>query len=184
MFFFWVFSRECQYRVIPLNSGTEPRGTKRLHQTPVPSRSPSPHTLNQTCNTIAVPPGPISLESVASRAKRRYQEASEGLSPIPHSTCHLNINTEGFRPDNLLNRGEWDRVTLSTWLFFEKKLIVWYILFNRCRMLFGPSLSATNRSPKRLSASYDSAKWFTITFGSVNHGVQTYIFLLILYWIK
>ena len=97
----------------------EPRGTKRHHlPTPCPSpcssRSPSPRPV-----TVPVPVPIASIcESVATRPKRRYEEAGEGLPPIVSSACHLNINISAHRPDNLLNGGEWDRLSHAIWSKF------------------------------------------------------------------
>lgn len=83
----------------------EPRGTKRHYQTNRTSRSPSP--LLSTCPISSKP----NSESVASRPKRRFQDSCEGLPPIVPSACLLNIQLRSYRPDNLLNGSEWDRVS-------------------------------------------------------------------------
>jgi hypothetical protein len=87
-------------------TNNEPRGTKRHYQIPCPSRSPSPRPVNPPSTSVTT----AAESSVVSKPKRRYQEIGEGLPPIVPSACHLNINIQAFRPDNLLNGGEWDKV--------------------------------------------------------------------------
>lgn len=89
----------------------EPRGTKRHYQTNRTSRSPSP-LLTSTSTK------PNTNESVASRPKRRFQDSCDGLPPIVPSACLLNIQLRSYRPDNLLNGSEWDRVMSITRMNF------------------------------------------------------------------
>jgi len=84
----------------------EARGTKRHHQNNHTSHNPSPLLgLARSCLKM------VTSEAIASRPKRRLQEdIARGLPPIVPSACLININFRSYRPDNLLNGGEWDKV--------------------------------------------------------------------------
>jgi len=89
----------------------ETRGTKRHHQNNHTSHSPSPLLgLARSCLKM------VTNETVTSRPKRRFQEdIAHGLPPIVASACLININFRSYRPDHLLNGGEWDKLSHAIW---------------------------------------------------------------------
>jgi len=116
------YNQPCRnsYRTSSSNhSEIESRGTKRHFQNNQTSRSPSPllslssfsSLSSLSCNSFK----PVTNEPIASRPKRRLQEIGHGLPPIIASACLININFRSFRPDNLLDGGQWDRLSHAIW---------------------------------------------------------------------